>query len=154
MERASGARLLRSSYPFSYTVPVRYGDLDTQGHVNNVAMVSLLEDARSRFLIEIGISTIRRGGSTVTIGGGQLVTAAAHYEYLAQAFYPGMVEVHCATLDVRRSSFLTTQLATQKGVSVAVCAAVFALTDGVSAVALGSELRDALAGTFLPKSDS
>ena len=36
----------------AYTVEVRYGDLDTLGHVNNVAMVRVLEEGRSRMVAD------------------------------------------------------------------------------------------------------
>ena len=150
MDRAAGERLEASHYPFCCSVAIRYGDLDTQGHVNNIAMASLLEDARSRFLIEVGVSSIcEGGGETITLGGGKLVTAAARYDYLAQAFYPGSLDVCCATTKVGRSSFSVAQLALQNGIPVAACSVVFALTDGRTSMDLGHLIQNALSGTWL-----
>ena len=149
MERASGARLDPTAYSHRYVTPTRYSDLDTQGHVNNIAMAAILEDARSQFLIEVGVTFLRYGGATETLGGGRLVTAAAHYEYLAQAFYPGAIEAFCATIIVGRSSILTTQLAVQNGTPVGICAALFTLTEAGLPVPVGPEVRAALANTML-----
>jgi acyl-CoA thioester hydrolase len=37
---------------FSYHCPVRWGDLDAQGHVNNAAYVDYLQEARVHFLLD------------------------------------------------------------------------------------------------------
>jgi acyl-CoA thioester hydrolase len=37
--------------PFAYHCPVRWGDLDAQGHVNNAAYVDYLQEARVHFLL-------------------------------------------------------------------------------------------------------
>lgn len=39
------------SKPFVYHCPVRWGDLDAQGHVNNAAYVDYLQEARVHFLL-------------------------------------------------------------------------------------------------------
>ncbi|GAA2523638.1 acyl-CoA thioesterase [Rarobacter incanus] len=62
-------------------IPIRWGDLDPYGHVNNVAMFSLLEEAR------IAVFWHGKAGSPVRIGAGvagdtATLVAAHHIEYL------------------------------------------------------------------------
>ncbi len=41
-------RLILGNYPLSVTVPSRFRDLDTLGHINNVAIGSFYEEGRAR----------------------------------------------------------------------------------------------------------
>jgi len=46
-------------------VPLRWGDLDAQGHVNNARFIDYLQDARADFLRALGIDHLLRDGFTV-----------------------------------------------------------------------------------------
>ncbi|HMK07468.1 MAG TPA: thioesterase family protein [Anaerolineales bacterium] len=43
------------AFPFSYEVEVRYADLDPQRHVNNAVVFSYFEQARVRYLRQLGL---------------------------------------------------------------------------------------------------
>jgi len=51
-------RLERSVYPYFRRVIARFSDMDSEGHLNNVALASFYEDGRVSFLrgeIRIGV---------------------------------------------------------------------------------------------------
>jgi acyl-CoA thioester hydrolase len=42
-------------FRFHHPIEIRYGDLDPQGHVNNAKFLTYFEQARVRYLIELGL---------------------------------------------------------------------------------------------------
>ena len=66
----------------SYRCPVRWGDMDAQGHVNNAAFVDYLQEARVDFLLA-GPPELRE-----LLDNGVIV-AGHQVEYLAPAVYTG-----------------------------------------------------------------
>ena len=76
-------RLQRASYPFFRRVIARFSDMDTEGHLNNVALASFYEDARVSFLrAAMGSERPFR-----------FVIAQVTISYLAEAHYPGEYDV-------------------------------------------------------------
>ncbi|WP_448585357.1 acyl-CoA thioesterase [Thermaurantiacus sp.] len=72
-------------YPFRATLQTRYGDQDTNAHLNNVAIARLFEEARLRFH-----ARLRASGAAVDPGG--VMIAHLSIDYVAQGHYPGDVE--------------------------------------------------------------
>jgi len=73
----------RSTYPYFRRVIARFSDMDSERHLNNVALASFYEDARVSFL-------------HATTGHGRLfrfVIAHISISYLAEAHYPGEYDV-------------------------------------------------------------
>jgi acyl-CoA thioester hydrolase len=66
-----------SEFKFYHPLEVRYGDLDTQWHVNNVKFVEYLETARFAYIQSIGIW---KGISFLDLG---LIVASVQVSYLA-----------------------------------------------------------------------
>ncbi len=44
-----------TAFRFFHPIEVRYGDLDAQGHVNNVVYFTYMEQARSKYLEHLGL---------------------------------------------------------------------------------------------------
>lgn len=76
-------RTRRSAYPHFHRVVARYSDMDTEGHLNNVALASFYQDGRVAFL---------RGliGNDASF---RFVIASISINYLAEAHYPGEYDV-------------------------------------------------------------
>lgn len=71
-------------YPWRTEVAARFQDLDPNGHVNNVAMAAMFEEARLRFHASFGLPSL--------IGeGAGLMVASVQLHYLAEAHYPAPV---------------------------------------------------------------
>lgn len=107
MPRPDPALLDPARYPFSCAITPRFGDLDVNLHVNNVAMAGFLEDGRVRFHHASGYRTSLKDLSTMI--------ASNAIEYLDEVHYPDAVEVHGAIEAVGRSSHTVVQLVTQHG---------------------------------------
>lgn len=80
-------------------IPIRWGDLDAFGHVNNTIFFRFMEQARVEWLESCGMPMD---------GGGQgPVIVNAHCTFLRQLKYPGEVEVRTFAGQPGRSSFET-----------------------------------------------
>lgn len=66
-----------NEFKFRLPIQLRYSDLDPQWHVNNVRTISLLEQARFAYLMELGLFD---GKSFFDLG---LIVADVHVAYLA-----------------------------------------------------------------------
>lgn len=105
MARPEPALLDPANYPWSCAMETRFGDLDMNRHINNVALAGLLEDARVRFL-----AATRLDEATAEIDG-----LVAHFaiDYLAQGQYPDPVEIFVGATALGRSSYQQVQLVRQ-----------------------------------------
>lgn len=65
-----------SQYRFSFPIHVRYSDIDAQGHVNNAAFLTYLEEARVGYWMHLGLWD---GESFMDVGG---IVADVHITYL------------------------------------------------------------------------
>src|SRR4051812_37645660 len=85
------------------SVPVRWGDLDAYGHVNNVAIVGLLEQARVQAFWDPGAPVLPplAAGSAV-----QVIVADAHVAYRAAIPYVHAVDVAVTVPQVGGASFV------------------------------------------------
>ena len=76
-------RLSRDAYPYFRRVIARFSDMDSERHLNNVALASFYEDARVSFLRSL----------TGNLPGFRFVIAHISISYLTEAHYPGEYEV-------------------------------------------------------------
>ena len=84
---------------FEVTVPLRWGDMDAMGHINNTLYFRYLEIARLEWIFKIGASTNLQGEGPV------IVTAFCNV--LRQRAYPGDARVTLLVAEPGRSSFET-----------------------------------------------
>lgn len=85
---------------FEMSMPIRWGDMDAFGHVNNTVYFRYMEQARISWFEQLGIA----GGN----GEGQgPVIVTASMEFLKQLHYPGDVIARMTAAKPGRSSFDT-----------------------------------------------
>lgn len=98
------ARTTLANYPFVLTMQPRFGDMDSLGHVNNVAISSLFEEAR------ISMNRAMLGLSHVTLPQDRrplpVVAARVEIDYLGEVLYPGSYEVGVGVGRVGTSSIV------------------------------------------------
>jgi acyl-CoA thioester hydrolase len=82
-------------------MPIRWGDMDAMGHVNNTVYFRYLEQARIEWFSQMGCDPDPTGEGPVIIN--------AHCTFLRQLKYPGEIEVLTFVGELGRSSFETTQ---------------------------------------------
>ncbi len=81
------------------TVPVRWGDMDAFGHVNNAKYFTYCESARIAYFEAIGLT-----GQREAVGEAPAVVSAT-CNFLAQVHYPATLEVGVRTVKIGRTSF-------------------------------------------------
>jgi acyl-CoA thioester hydrolase len=111
MPKPDPALLDTARYPFTCRIEPRFGDLDVNLHINNVALASMLEEAHVRFHRAAGY---HHGKNPIT-----LMVASAQIEYLGQGSYPDPVDIHIAVEQMGRTSHTLLKLASQDGRLVA-----------------------------------
>jgi acyl-CoA thioester hydrolase len=111
MPKPDPALLDPARYPFTCRIDPRFGDLDVNMHINNVAMASMMEDAHVRFHhasnYDAGANALRSMVVSLTI------------EYLDQGSYPEPVDIHVAAEHIGRTSHVLVKLAMQAGRPIA-----------------------------------
>lgn len=80
-------------------IPMRWGDMDAYGHVNNTNYFRYMEQARVELLDQLGVVIMPGGLGPVIIN-----TACT---FLVPLTYPGVVEVRTFVGPPGRSSFMT-----------------------------------------------
>ncbi|WBQ10094.1 acyl-CoA thioesterase [Hyphomonadaceae bacterium ML37] len=136
-------RLTRETYPVSVIVPSRFRDLDTLGHLNNVALGSFYEEGRA---------CLNRAAFPLEMrheSGLRMLIADVHIAYLAEAHYPGDIEVAAGVSHIGRSSYTIALALFQNGQCVGTCETVLVVTDDNGAVEIPPAQRAALEGLKL-----
>jgi len=82
-------------------MPIRWGDMDAMGHVNNTVYFRYLEQARIEWFTEAGCQPDPQGEGPVIIN--------AHCTFIRQLKYPGDIEIRTYVGVAGRSSFETYQ---------------------------------------------
>jgi len=86
-------------YSTSIRLRIDWSDLDTFGHVNNLAILRYAQSARVRFMEEVGMMR-----SKAEAGIGPLL-ASTSCQFKKQLFYPGHVTVQSRIDQVNNTSF-------------------------------------------------
>ena len=82
-------------------VPLRWGDMDAMGHINNTLYFRYMEIARLEWIFKVGASTDLAAEGPVIVN--------AFCNFLRQLEYPGDVRVTLFVAEPGRSSFETYQ---------------------------------------------
>jgi acyl-CoA thioester hydrolase len=131
------AHLAKAAFPFVAEIHTRYTDEDHMGHVNNIAVATYYDEARSRFT-----QAVRAKSGDLT--GLRLVTAQANVTYLAEVFQPDVLRIGCGIVRIGGSSYEIGQALYQNGRCAGVCTAVFVNATRPGASPLPENLRAAL----------
>jgi acyl-CoA thioester hydrolase len=129
-------RLDRTSYPGpGMDLPVFYGDLDTNGHVNNVAFARFFEHSRftTHRNLDIGGLLFREGR--------HLLVARVAINYLAEAHFGTDLHVRTRTASFGRTSITEEQAAWQGDTCVALSDVVIVCVGEGIAQPVSDDLR-------------
>lgn len=141
MAKPDPALLDPARYPFHCTLATRFGDLDTNRHLNNVAVVGILEDARVRFHDASGFHD-----AMVEM---TMMVASFAVEYLGQAYYPQPLDVSVAVARIGRTSYVLQQLVKQEDRIVSFAQSVMVCVADSQPVLLPAAFRGGFAGWML-----
>lgn len=84
---------------FEIDIPIRWGDMDSMGHVNNTVYFRYLEEARIQWFEAAGFRTDPRSDGPVIVN--------AHCSFIRELRYPGTVRCRLYAGGAGRSSFET-----------------------------------------------
>ena len=107
MPKPDPALLDPSRYPYHCEIHPRFGDLDINMHLNNVALAGILEEGRVRFH--------RVSKYEDAVSGLTSMAASFAVDYLGQATYPEPLVIHTAAIAIGRTSHTLGQVALQEG---------------------------------------
>lgn len=132
-------RLQLDSYPVVDIAQARYGDMDANGHLNNLALESLHENARatmnqSLFPDIYDVATRRL----------RLVTSQNAVHFLAEAHWPAAIQTGAGVGRIGRTSFVAATGLFIDGTCIGVCDTVLVLLGDDGPVPIPEERRAAL----------
>ena len=140
--KAAPERLLLETYPYRADLDPRFGDMDIQGHLNNVALAGLYEEARVRFVSTIFQIHDRPDGQ-------RPVLAEARIRYLAEGRYPGRLTAACGMLHIGRTSYHIGQAMFQDRRCIGTADIVIVWTAAGRPVPIPEIFRAAMAGALV-----
>jgi acyl-CoA thioester hydrolase len=87
------------NFRFYHPIDIRYGDLDPQGHVNNAAYLTYMEQARMKYYERLGLFD---GGDFLKLG---VILAEATCTYKVPILYGASIHVGVRTARLGNKSF-------------------------------------------------
>lgn len=134
MPKPDPALLDPERFPFHCAIETRFGDVDVNQHINNVALAGLLEEGRVRFH--------RKSGYHAAIEGMTSMVASISVEFLGQSYFPDPLDMHVAVARLGNTSYTLHQLVTQQGRTVAYAQAVMVCMKGEGPAELPATFRE------------
>lgn len=141
MAKPEAWRLALDIHPFVMTIDSRFQDLDTMGHINNVAMAGLFETARVRFHHHLGRHPHEQGL--------RWLVAAVELNYLQEAHFPEPLTIGCAIGSIGNTSWQLYSAAFQGGECVATCDTVMVAHGPEGRRRVDQAVRDVMAQNFI-----
>lgn len=143
-DRPDELRLRLDSYPMVADIAARYGDMDANGHLNNLALEALHENARATMnrtlfpdIYDVATRRLR------------LVTSQNAVHFLAEAHWPAVIRTGAGVGRIGRTSFVASTGLFIDGRCIGVCDTVLVLLGDDGPVPLSDEVRAALQTVLL-----
>lgn len=145
-------RLRLDSYPVIGEIAARYGDMDANAHMNNLALESLHENARATMNRRLLPEAYSPSGRRL-----RLVTSQNAVHFLAEAHWPALFQTGAGVGRIGRTSYVASTALFLAGRCIGVCDTVLVLVgdpvgdpDGPAGpVRLPDEYRSALQTVLL-----
>jgi acyl-CoA thioester hydrolase len=90
--------ILPEDFIFCTDIPVRITDINYGGHLGNDAVLSIIHEARMRYLASFGYEELK-------IEGVSLIMSDAAIEFKNEAFYGDVISVYVKIADVTKVAF-------------------------------------------------
>lgn len=142
--RPDPARLRLECYPVVDEIATRYGDMDANAHLNNLALESLHENARATMNQRLYPSAYRAGKRPF-----RLVTSQNAVHFLAEAHWPVTIQTGAGVGRIGRTSFVASTGLFVEGTCIGVCDTVLVLLGDDGPEPIQDEFRTALETVLL-----
>ena len=136
MPRPDPALLDAARYPFQGLIETRYRDVDSNHHLNNGVIASLLEEGRVRF------HHASQFGSISSDPGLSAMVASVTIDYLREGTWPEPLDMHVAIRRIGNSSYELCQLIRQQGQATTFAVATMVCVRGGSPWAIPEDHRE------------
>ncbi|MFF3573286.1 acyl-CoA thioesterase [Nocardia jiangxiensis] len=137
--RPHPARSRLELYPVVRISQARYGDMDANAHLNNLALESLHEDARAVLNERVFPGVFDPRARQL-----RLVTSQNVVHFLAEAHWPAAIETGVGVGRIGRTSFVASSALFRDGVCISVCDAVLVAVGDHGPVAIPEAAREML----------
>lgn len=137
--RPDPARLRLDSYPVVGEIAARYGDMDANAHLNNLALESMHENARATMNRQLLPQAYRAGEHRL-----RLVTSQNAVHFLAEAHWPALIKTGAGVGRIGRTSYIASTGLFLNGTCIGVCDTVLVLLDEKGPTPISDEFRAAL----------
>jgi acyl-CoA thioester hydrolase len=134
--RIARERLDAVDFLIRVEVPIRFDDLDIQGHVNNAAAAVILQEGRVGFSQHAALPALAAGIRPVV--------ASLRIEFAAALHHPGVVEVCSAIAAIGRTSYTMIQVGRQNGRSALYGEVTLVISGANGPVPIPDDLRTAI----------
>ncbi|GGC58477.1 acyl-CoA thioesterase [Chelatococcus reniformis] len=128
MKKPDSTRLDPAIYPYAIEVSTRFGDMDANRHLNNVAYARFFEEARVRFNADLLNGS--DGERLPEFAEHRIVVAAVQIAYLHEGRYGPLVKIGIGVSRIGNRSFEMAAAAFQDGLCIATHDVVIAASSG------------------------
>ncbi|MFY9337061.1 MAG: acyl-CoA thioesterase [Mycobacterium sp.] len=142
--RPDPMRLRLESYPVVDEIAARYGDMDANAHLNNLALEALHENARATMNRGLLPDAYRAGGRRL-----RLVTSQNIVHFLAEAHWPVLIQTGAGVGRIGRTSYVASTGLFVDGGCIGVCDTVLVLLGDQGPEPLSDEFRAGLQTVLL-----
>ena len=142
--RPDPVRLRLASYPVADRIAARYGDMDANAHLNNLALEALHENARATMNRDLFPEAYRAGERRL-----RLVTSQNTVHFLAEAHWPALIDTGAGVGRIGRTSYVASTGLFIDGRCIGVCDTVLVLLGHDGPAAIPEEFRAALQTVLL-----
>ncbi len=143
-DRPDPRRLRLECYPVIDEIATRYGDMDANAHLNNLALESLHENARATMNQRLYPAAYRAGRRPF-----RLVTSQNAVHFLAEAHWPVTIQTGAGVGRIGRTSYVASTGLFAEGRCIGVCDTVLVMLGDEGPVAIPDEFRAALETVLL-----
>jgi acyl-CoA thioester hydrolase len=140
--RPHPARLSRALYPVAGVAIARFGDVDSNGHLNNLALESLHENARAEFNERIFPGVYQPASRSV-----RLVSANNVVHFLAEVHWPGNIDTGLGVGRLGRTSYVVSTALFVGDTCVSLCDTVLVMLgegQGAGPIPIPEQARELL----------
>jgi len=138
--RPHPARLTPASYPAHTELEARYADVDSNGHLNNLALEAMHENTRATLN-----STVFPGVYENATRRLRLVVANHVVHFLREAHWPATIDTAGAIGRIGRTSYVMATALFLAGECVSLCDTVLVVLDGNGPTPIPDDARERLA---------
>ncbi len=137
-------RLRLECYPILDEIAARYGDMDANAHLNNLALESLHENARATMNQRLYPEAYRAGSRRL-----RLVTSQNAVHFLAEAHWPVTIRTGAGVGRIGRTSFIASTGLFVTGACIGICDTVLVMLGDDGPEPIPDEFRAALETVLL-----